>query len=230
MQANATAIKRLGQLVYDALGKGDGVFDVLDVGLNDRKLITTQTGSGIRIADDARQTLSHFLDHQVADIMAEVVVDVLEPVKVDKQNSDTALEAACGQQRLTQTIQEQGTVRKAGQNVMDRKVTHACFGLFTFGNVGIGRNITATRHRVVIDLNDAAIRTGTFHAIGFTTARNRNTVGNQRLNADIAIFSALPIIAQDIGKGRAFLDQIARQVQQFDIAFIPDHQVEVLIE
>ena len=162
--------------------------------------------------------------------MAEVVVDILEPVKVDKQNRHAALETTGRQQRLTQAVKEQGAVRQAGQNVMDRKVTHAGFGLFTFGNIGVGRNVTAARHRVVINLNDTTIRAGPFHAIGFTTPGNRNAVGNQCLNADIAVFAAFAVIAQDIGKRGAFLDQIARQVQQFDIAFVPDHQVQVLIE
>ena len=109
--------------------------------------------------------------------MAKVVIDVLEPVKVNKQNRDTALEPAGRQQCLTQAVKEQCPVRKAGQHIMNGQMAHACFGLFAFGNVGIGRDIAAARHRIVINLNNAPIGAGAFHAIGFAASCNGNTIG-----------------------------------------------------
>ena len=65
--------------------------------LNDGELVATEAGNEIVRADKRRNDAGGLYEHVVADGVAEGVVDILEPVEVDKeQGGEPAMAVAIG--------------------------------------------------------------------------------------------------------------------------------------
>ena len=55
--------------------------------MQDDKLIATEPGNRITLADIRPQPLAHRAEETITDIMAEMIVDLLEAIEVDVQDS-----------------------------------------------------------------------------------------------------------------------------------------------
>ena len=69
---------RSRQRIHDLRCEHPGVGDVAEIGLQDGKLVTAQTGDEIGLADAALQALADRFQQQIAGRMPERVIDVLE--------------------------------------------------------------------------------------------------------------------------------------------------------
>ena len=101
----------------DRLDRLDRV-DALD---QDDELVAAEPGDGAVGAGDLEQPLGHLDEQGVADLVAEGVVDGLEPVDVQQEHGQAAGRALETGERVSQPVAEQGAVGQAGQGVGQRQ-------------------------------------------------------------------------------------------------------------
>ena len=90
-----------------------------DVGEQDAELVAAEPGDGVALAQrrgaGARPTS---LQQQVAVVVAERVVDLLEPVEVDQEERCVGPSACARQDRLVGAVAEEAAVRERGERVV----------------------------------------------------------------------------------------------------------------
>ena len=92
----------------------------LDVGHEHRKLVTTKAAHHRIGAERRGQPIRGRLDHLVANVVPERVVDLFEVVEVDDHQSRRRASRRCSGQHGGCCSVEQGAVRQAGQGVVQR--------------------------------------------------------------------------------------------------------------
>ena len=95
------------------------------------------------VAADAVSRSATAVQQQVADRMAERVVDVLEAVEIEKQHGELAAPAVRPGDRLPDPIGEQRAVGQAGQRVVMGHVHDALVGKTPFGDFGLQSGVDA---------------------------------------------------------------------------------------
>jgi hypothetical protein len=116
----ARQIRRLSRFFYRRLHYG--------------KFITAEPRHHIALAQARGEPSSHRLEQEIADRMAERVVDMLEVVEVDAQDRK-AFAAPDMHERRVKPLMEQQAVGQVRQPVVMRHVGDACFRLLALGDV-----------------------------------------------------------------------------------------------
>ena len=88
----------------------------------DGEFIAAETRHGVALVHAAAQALGHDLQKPVADVVPEGVVDVLEPVEVEKHDPDDAPAPLRARERLVEAIEEQHAVRELRERVVVREI------------------------------------------------------------------------------------------------------------
>jgi len=128
------ALIGLPNRVMNSRHKFHDIGDISNSGLNHRKLVATQTCDEISVSDAAPDAGSHGLQQLVADMMSERVVDALELVDVDIEQSE--LLAPAGILELAfDLVAEQHPVRQIGQRIVMREVSDLLIGTPAFGHI-----------------------------------------------------------------------------------------------
>nr|GEU28653.1 hypothetical protein [Tanacetum cinerariifolium] len=96
-----------------------------DIGQHHHELVAAMAADGIDAAHAAHQPLRRLAQQQVAHVVAQRVVDVLETVEVDEQHGHHAVVTARRRQRLVQPIEQQHAVGQVGQHVVLGQVAGA---------------------------------------------------------------------------------------------------------
>jgi len=81
------------------------------VGEQDRELVPAQAGDGVDVSQHTGQARPDLAEQLVAEVVAEGVVDLLEPVEVDDQQSGAGPGPAVSAQRLPEVVGQQLAVR-----------------------------------------------------------------------------------------------------------------------
>jgi hypothetical protein len=102
------------------------------------KLIATQPGDKIGLAQQALQPLCQFLQQQVASLVSPGIVDRLEVVQINHAHRHQLIPALGARQRCGQMAGERKAVGQAGQPVVMRGVDDQRFAVLAFGNVLTG--------------------------------------------------------------------------------------------
>ncbi|MNO34805.1 hypothetical protein D3C76_248490 [compost metagenome] len=118
------------------VGDGAGVTGFVQAGQQDDELVAAQAGHGVDITHLLLQALGNALEQQVADRVAEAVVDVLETVEVKEQHRALAVGHLRAGERGLQAVLEQGTIGQAGQRVVVGLVVELGLGVLEAGDVG----------------------------------------------------------------------------------------------
>ena len=88
----------------------------------DRELVAAEPGDRVARSDHALE-LPRDLDEQlVAGVVAQTVVDVLEPVEIEERDTDGRFGAATPRDRLPEPVEEEQPVRQARERVVHRLV------------------------------------------------------------------------------------------------------------
>ena len=95
---------------------------VLDAREQDAELVAAEAGDGVGLAQRVPQPARDLLEQQVAHVMAERVVDLLEVVEVHDHHHGGLAAAAAGADGLVDAVAEQLAVRQAGERVVERLV------------------------------------------------------------------------------------------------------------
>ena len=128
------ALIGLPNCVMNSCHEFHDIADISNSRLNDRKLVATQPCDKIGVSDTAPDAGSHGLQQLIADMMSERVVDTLELVDVDIEQSELPAPAGFLQFALD-LVAEQHPVRQIGQRIVMREVSDLLIGTPAFGHI-----------------------------------------------------------------------------------------------
>ena len=103
--------KRLREQMQDFPRRARDVVDMRHVHEDQSKFVAAQTRHGVTLAHHRQQARGHQLEQQVAGIVAQAVVDVLEFIQIQKRHADQPLAPVRVRHGLPQTIMEQEAIR-----------------------------------------------------------------------------------------------------------------------
>src|SRR5258708_88542 len=153
------------------------------------EFIAAEAGSGVTFAQIDEQAPADFLEQQVAGGMAETVIDLLEAVEIQtKQRGRIIL--ARRRQHLVETLIEQQSIWKLGQDIVLRQELDTGFGAPSFRDVFVSANPSAVRKRLVVDGNQSAVAQLLEESIALTAV-------NVRFPFPVDIFDGPPGIIAD---------------------------------
>ena len=113
----------LGERTEHALGEHRAVVDAAHRLEQDRELVTAEARHGVGLAHDLAQPVGDLDQQGVAAVVAERVVDLLEPVDVEQQQSDVVPLGLGVGDRPLEALGEQATVGQAGERVEQRQAS-----------------------------------------------------------------------------------------------------------
>ena len=99
--------------------KDTGVGSPMEIGLHDRELVASKTRDRIVVANRGTQSSGNLLQKLISRLMTKLVVDRLEPVKIEAQHGYRSVTLRLGY-CLLQTVVEQCAVGKIGQVIVVR--------------------------------------------------------------------------------------------------------------
>ncbi|MNN23892.1 hypothetical protein D3C81_1373030 [compost metagenome] len=135
-----TGLERRGETVEKFGGDVVGIAGLLQARQQDNEFVTPQARHGIDVTQLLLEAHGNALEQQVADRVAEAVVDVLEAVEVEEQHRALAAVFLLAVERRQQAAFEQRAVRQAGQRVVVCLVVEFGLGVLEAGNVGEHRD------------------------------------------------------------------------------------------
>ena len=91
---------------------------MVEADLDDGKFVTAQPCHGVVIANMRAKALGDRPQQCVADLVAERVVDVLEPIEVERQHRQRPIPAVGSADSTGQLLRKQDSVRQAGECVV----------------------------------------------------------------------------------------------------------------
>ena len=118
-EADRLEVERLAQRVEEARGGVPGCHQADEIGKEDGELVAAQPAHGVDLPYVALEPDGDSLEEHVADLVAERVVDLLEPVEVDDEHGQDAAVAPASGGRLLQPVEQQRPVGKTGQRVVE---------------------------------------------------------------------------------------------------------------
>ena len=95
------------------------------LGQQDGELVAAKPCHGVRLTKRGTQPRRHDLQHLIAGVMSERVVDVFEAVEIENQQRQRTHLALGLEQPLVQSIVKQGSVREVGQLVVKGEIRHS---------------------------------------------------------------------------------------------------------
>jgi hypothetical protein len=132
--------ERLVQDRQQPVGKGAETVQVLDVLGHHQELVGAQPDGGVLDPGAPAQPVGHLAEQQVAGLVAERVVDRLEPVDVEVHEADLQ-PAATGQRHgVPQAVGQRAPVGQAGERVGERPADQVVLGAAAVGDVDEGED------------------------------------------------------------------------------------------
>ncbi|MNG93821.1 hypothetical protein D3C79_528030 [compost metagenome] len=129
-------LERRGETGQQFTGNGAGIAGFVQAGQENDEFVAAQPGHGVDVAHLFLQALGDAFEQQVADRMAEAVVDVLETVEVEEQHRTLAIGDLRTVECCLQAVLEQRAVGQAGERVMVGLVVELGLGVLEAGDVG----------------------------------------------------------------------------------------------
>ena len=110
---------------------------------NHGEFVAAEAGDGIRLADDADKALAQFGEEQVAHVVPERIVDVLEAVQVEHEQGDRERGASPRGplDGLLEPVVEQNAIRQPGQRVVEGLVGELILLTPPLGNIAHDRHV-----------------------------------------------------------------------------------------
>ena len=149
-------VQRAQQFFSNLLGAHDGLGqDLTQIAQQHHEFVTAQACHRVAVAHALAQPLGHFLQQQVAHVMAQRVVQRLEVVQIDKQQGATAVVARKRRHLSLQPVAQQAPVRQSGQRVVKGEVANFIFGRLAQCDVGQAAHVVRDFAMVTSDGGDA---------------------------------------------------------------------------
>ena len=97
----------------DLLGHERGVGRVPRLGQEDRELVAPEARDRVHRAEQSPQPLRELLQQKVAELVAEGVVDLLEPVEVHGEERERRIAPPDAADRVIEAVAQQHAIREA---------------------------------------------------------------------------------------------------------------------
>src|SRR5690349_12010709 len=117
----AIELIRCAETLGDPARKISGLIVGLESAQKDGELIAAKPGDKCSLAGNRAQTGRGLFQNLIADRMPKRVIDLLESIKVDGEESETSARL-CGVRSIGQGSREGASVRQPGQFVMRGKI------------------------------------------------------------------------------------------------------------
>src|SRR6478672_2494825 len=129
VQRARPAVHRPADLFEQPLRNPHGMFGRERLRENDRELIAAEASGGVAGPDRLLDPLADLLEHLVAEVVAPPVVDRLELVEVDVEQTGRLALLMPELDRVTEALVEEGPVGEAGQRVVEGLLPQLQLGL-----------------------------------------------------------------------------------------------------
>ena len=147
--------ERLVEHRQQPVGQRPQPLEVLDVLGHDEELVGAEPDGGVLDAGAPAQPVGHLAEQQVAGLVAERLVDRLEPVDVEVHQADLQPAAAGQRDRVPQPVGERAAVGQAGQRVGERAADQVLLGAAAVGDVDQRQD---DEHRPAVAVVDDLVR------------------------------------------------------------------------
>jgi len=117
-------LQRLRHGIEDALQGGRARLAAAMLGQQQHEFVAAQARHRVDFARGVAQAPGHVLQHPVARVVAQRVVDELETVEVDEDHPQGQMVAPCHGHRLVQPLAQQGPVGQAREDIVARLEFH----------------------------------------------------------------------------------------------------------
>ena len=134
---------------------------------------------------------------------------------------------------FTERLVEQGQLASALGHALLQPFVGLLEGAFGFaegGDVGKAHDETAARHRVADQLDHPAIGEQPFGFVRRALAHPGQALAHVQVGVAVAEQTALGVEADDVANRPADLDQALGVVEQLDVAVVPRHQLQGLVD
>ena len=111
--------------IVHALRRGERALDTIDVDQQDRELVATEASGDVGAPARDAQPERDLLQHEVADLVPETVVDLFEPVEVEHRDGERVTRPNRVHVRKAGVLEELAAVGKVGERVVRRLVLTA---------------------------------------------------------------------------------------------------------
>jgi len=125
--------------------------DAAHFGQDDDEFVAAVAADRVDAAHAAHQAPRHFLEQQIAHVMAHAVIDVLEMVEIQVQDGQHAQLAPRRRQRLRQPVQQQHPVRQVGEEIVLGQVPRVFLALLALADVAEDGHVIAQLALAVAD-------------------------------------------------------------------------------
>ena len=142
--------ERLVEDLHDPLGERDHRVVVGQVLGDHDELVAAEPTDRVRRAGATPEPLPGLHQDPVAGVVAEVVVDELDPVQVDIEDTERAGPPPGPQDRLAEPVEEQRPVREPGELVVGRLAAQLPLHLLELGDVARDRRAVLDTARLVV--------------------------------------------------------------------------------
>jgi len=150
--------------------------------------------------------------------VAERIVDVLEPVEIEHEHGEfVGRDVVALPDRSLQHFGEEAAVRQPGQKIVLCEIGDLLLAARPIRDVLMRRQPAAIRHHMAADRHDPAI--GEFLNLGALPGVLRHVYA--RIELEMGPF--LPAQFEDLGQACAGHDLLCRQMIDFGVAAVQDH-------
>ena len=137
------------------LRRTDGVALVADVADEEDELVAAEARCRVAGADRAGEALADRSEERVARLVAEAVVDDLQPVEVDEEHGEVGPVPLAARELVVQPVEEQRPVREPGERVVVGLAGQRLAGAELLGHVLDDDDVAGAR-RVVLGCAERA--------------------------------------------------------------------------
>ena len=205
-----------------------GLILAADPGLDDDELVAAEPGHDIVDAGYRAQAFGDGLEQEIAAIVPERVIDVLEAIEIDEMHGDAAALQRKDGKRLLQFFDQLGAIGQAGQRIVMRHVGDLRLGFLPFGDVLEGRDPAASRHRLVDHAKRAPADVSMTLVAGFAFARVRDHAREKPLRVAGKLSRRFPVLEQ-VEQGSA-LEPGSRQTHHLGVTLVKQHDAAIRVE
>ncbi len=114
----AIEVERGPDAVQDPLGDLNHGRRLGQLGQHDREFVAAQAAQAVARPQNLPQALGDLDQQEIAGVMAEAVIDLLEAVQVEQQQGSRGLAQAAAAQHLLEMLTEQGAIAEASQRIV----------------------------------------------------------------------------------------------------------------
>lgn len=210
--------------------KHTGVGSFMDIGLHDRELVASKACDRVVIANRGTQSSGNLLQKLISCLMAKLVVDRLEPIKIQAQDGYGSATLRLGDS-LLQTVIEQRAVGKIGQVIVVRHMGDEFLVATLLRHIQVRCHKSSSAERNASHFKHGAIGSGTVVAVGRSLSDQLKAPSDMVFSRPRAILTSLGIEPKQILHAWiAIAEKLRRIVQHGLLLVVAEDHPQVVVK